>query len=136
MFKIFGSYIFDFGLTMGTSFTLQSGTPLNEYGPVPPDDPSNVIFHAERGSAGRTPTIWDWNIRLSYDLGTLTKVFNRFRILVDMFHVFSRREAVLLSQHKYSYDNGEGYRVENPHYLEPTVYQSPMTVRLGFEVDF
>ncbi len=136
VFKIFGSYNFDFGLTAGTSFILQSGTPINEYGPVPPRDPSNIIFHTERGSAGRTPTIWDWNIRLSYDLGSLTKMFNRFRILVDVFHLFSQREAVLLDQRKYSDDDGEGNRVESPNYLVPIAYQSPMTIRLGFEIDF
>jgi Carboxypeptidase regulatory-like domain len=136
LFKIIGSYNFDFGLTTGTSFILQSGTPINEYGPVPPNDGSNIIFHAERGSAGRTPTLWDWNIRLSYDLVNLTKMFNRFRILIDVFHLFSRREAVLLGQHQYLSDDGEGNRYENPNYLEPTVYQSPMTIRLGFEVNF
>lgn len=135
VFKIMGSYNFDFGLSLGTSFFLTSGTPLNEYGPVP-GDPSNIIFHAKRGSAGRTPTIWDCNIRLGYDFGSITRSFTRFRILVDVFHVFSRREAILLQQHKYNSDDGEGFLLENPEYLQPEIYQPPMTIRLGVEVNF
>ncbi len=101
VFKFFGSYSFSFGLSVGTSFILQSGTPVNEYGPVPPVDASNNTFHVKRGSVGRTPTIWDWNIRLSYDMGLLTQTFTRFKLLADIFHVFGPREAVLLQQRKY-----------------------------------
>ena len=136
VFKVFGSYNFDFGLSAGTSFILQSGTPLNAYGPVPPADQSNIIFHAERGSVGRTPTIWDWNIRLSYDFGPTLRTLTGFKLIVDLFHVLSMREAVMLNQHKYFSDDGEGNRTENTDYLLPEVYQAPMTIRLGIEIDF
>lgn len=135
VFKFFGSYNFDFGLSAGTSFILQSGTPLNAYGAVP-GDPSNVVFHAERGSAGRTPTIWDWNIRLSYDFGPTLRIFSGIKLIVDLFHVLSRREAVILQQHKYLSEDGEGNLVPSPNYLAVEVYQAPMTIRLGFEINF
>jgi len=135
VFKFFGSYNFDFGLSTGASFVIQSGTPVNEYGAAP-NDPANIIFHAERGSVGRTPTIWDLNLRISYNFGALFRTFTGFKIIADIFHLFSRRETVLLQQHKYLFDDGEGNRMENPEYLLPAVYQVPTTIRLGFEIDF
>ena len=135
LFKIMGSYILVQGLSIGTSFFLATGTPLNEYGPVP-GDPSNIIFHSKRGSIGRTPTIWDWNTRITYDLGSYTKMFSGFKILVDVFHLLSQREAVLLQQHKYNSDDGEGNLTVNQDYLTPEVYQDPVTIRLGLEVNF
>ena len=76
------------------------------------------------------------NLRISYDFGVLFRTFTGFKIIADIFHLFSRREAVLLQQHKYLSDDGEGNRMENTEYLVPEVYQSPMTIRLGFEIDF
>lgn len=134
--KFFGSYNFDFGLSTGTSFVLQSGTPVNAYGPVPPDDGSNHVFHVKRGSVARTPTTWDLNFRLSYDLGFLTQTFTRFRLLADIFHLFGAREAVLLQQGKYLYYDKDGNLIENPDFLLPEKYQQPMTIRLGVEVNF
>ncbi len=134
--KFFGSYSFDFGFSAGSSFILQSGTPVNAYGPVPPNDGSNHIFHVKRGTAARTPTTWDLNFRLSYDMGFLTQMFTRFKLLADVFHLFGPREAVLLQQGKYLFYDNNGNLVENPDFLLPEEYQPPMTIRLGVEVNF
>lgn len=124
----------DFGLAIGTSFILQTGTPLNSYSSVP-NDGSNIVFLAKRGSQGRTPAIWDLNFRLSYDLGSYSKIFDRFNLILDILHLFSQRDAVLLQQHKYVLDMGGGYLLDNPTYLNPEVNQSPTTIKLGIEVN-
>ena len=134
--KLFGSYNFDFGLTTGTSFILSSGTPLNEYGPLPPNDGSNIIFHSKRGTAGRTSTIWDWNIRFSYNIDSFSNWYNGLKIIVDIFHLFSQREVVIQGQHKYIADDGQGNLQINESYLNPEVYQNPTTIRLGVELRF
>lgn len=134
VFKVFGTYIMDFGLAIGTSFILQTGTPLNSYSSVP-NDGSNIVFLAKRGSQGRTPAIWDLNFRLSYDLGSYSKIFDRFNLILDILHLFSQRDAVLLQQHKYVLDMGGGYLLDNPTYLDPEVNQSPTTIKLGIEVN-
>ncbi len=122
-------------LHVGTSFILQTGTPLNSYSSVP-NDGSNIVFLAKRGSQGRTPVIWDLNFRLSYDFGSYTKIFDRFNLILDILHLFSQREAVLLQQHKYLLDMGGGNLLANPTYLDPEVNQSPTTIKLGIEINY
>lgn len=136
VFKLNGSYLFDFGLTTGAMFIWQSGTPLTEYGGTSEGIPL-FNFLSERGSVGRTPSIWDLNFRITYDLG---KIFNskfKSRFLIDLFHVASQRTAVDFDQTHYSLADEDGNQIgENPKYLTPTKYQPPMTVRLGLEIGF
>ncbi len=62
VFKLSGSYRWRFGLTTGGFFTWMSGTPLNEFGT---SDAHYHTYLVERGSAGRTPSIFSFNVRLS-----------------------------------------------------------------------
>jgi len=132
VFKFFGSYKFDIGFTVGTSFIWQSGTPLNDMkitsfgGPL-------FAFIQERGTAGRTPSIWDLNLRFSYEFNNLHWTVLRPRLLVDVFHLLSQRSPVNYEQLHYL---DPGQTVSNPNYGRVTQYQPPMTVRLGIEVDF
>jgi hypothetical protein len=136
VFKLFGSYAFPFGLSLGTFFSLQSGTPLNNFGAAT-TWPNHVIFLSQRGTAGRTPTLWDWNIRLAYDLGTVLKTKFHPRLFADIFHVFSRRSAVLQDQVRYfAVDENGAQTSPNDFYLTPIAYQPPMMARLGFELKF
>ncbi|MCJ7582619.1 MAG: TonB-dependent receptor [Candidatus Aminicenantes bacterium] len=135
VFKLFGSYFFKFGLSIGTNVFLQSGTPLNEFGTF--SVPGRIIFLKERGTAGRTPTIWDLNIRLKYDLGKLTGTGFRPKFIVDLFHLFSRQKAVIFDQLHYLGVDALGNQVAlNPNYLSPSLYQPPWMLRFGFELDF
>lgn len=149
VFKLFGSYAFDVGLTAGTFFTVQSGTPLNEFGS------STFIFRpiflVERGSAGRTPTIWDLNIRLVYDLARASSL--RGRVVVDVQHIGSPRTTVFTDQFRFidpSFDPTQFsldaetrwqelvalQAAANPNFGAALGHQPPMTVRLGYEVEF
>jgi hypothetical protein len=134
--KFNGSYRFDFGLLVGTSFTWQRGTPLSELG-ASPAKATAYTFLRKRGTVGRTPSIWDLNLRLTYNLKRLfTSSFNQ-KLILDILHMFSQREPVNFDQqHFFALDENGNQVSENPNYLKPLLYQPPMTVRLGLEVGF
>ncbi|UCF79207.1 MAG: TonB-dependent receptor [Candidatus Eiseniibacteriota bacterium] len=129
VFKLSGSYELRFGLVAGTSFTWQSGTPLSvmEGSSVP----GWLNFAQERGTAGRTPSIWDLNVRFVYELAQLVKTALQPRLILDILHLGSQREAVDFDQ----VQNLDGV-TPNPTFGLPTRFQSPTAVRLGLEVDF
>ncbi|MEN8144760.1 MAG: carboxypeptidase regulatory-like domain-containing protein [Gemmatimonadota bacterium] len=130
VFKLFGSYRFHSGLTVGTFFSLKSGTPLNEFEP----DPILLrpLFLVERGSAGRTPALWDWDIRLTYDLLSLAR---SSRIIADVSNIGSPRRAALVEQFRNSgVDAMTGEQIPNPTFGQPLLHQSPISLRVGFEV--
>jgi hypothetical protein len=132
--KFYASYIFEFGLTVGTSLFWGSGTPLTEFGNAPnfPD-----YFISPRGTAGRTPSIWDLNFRFTYDLGILIKSSFKPRIKLDLFHLFSQRTPANYDQVHYRSMDQNGQPTDpNPNYLTPITYQPPFTARLGLEVEF
>ena len=135
--KLFGSYRANDGLTAGASFTLQSGTPLNEFGQTLLGF-GRPIFLVERGSAGRYPAIWDLNLRLVHDVPTMEKAGFPGRLILDLMHVGSRRKAVNIDEWRYnSFDKETGEQIHpNPNFGKAFGYQPPMMARLGFEVDF
>lgn len=136
VFKFFGSYRFSSKLTVGAFAAWQSGTPLSELGGTSLGLPYSSFLRA-RGSAGRTPAIWDLNLRLSYDLGDLLGTTLSPRVLLDVFHVGNPREAVTLDQVHYGALDANGNQTAlNPNYGKAKLYQPPMSVRLGMQVDF
>jgi hypothetical protein len=139
VFKLSGYYQLTRDFSLGGFGFWQSGTPISEFGTLP-DYPTN-IFLTQRGTVGRTPSLWDLNLRLAY----LTPVApgNRWRpkLTVDLLHVASQRKAVAVAQYHYlraeELPNGEIQQVDpNPNYLKPTAYQPPMEVRVGVEMQF
>jgi len=138
VFKTYGAYGFGSGLTAGWFFTWMSGTPLNEYGAT--WAPGNAYtFLVPRGTAGRTPSIWDANLRLAYDLSGIGRGFvgARPRVYLDIFHLFSQKEAASVDQIRYTGLDAEGNQVgENPNFGTATEFQPPMTVRFGIETSF
>jgi len=135
--KLIGSYRFDAGLSAGTAVLWQSGTPLNELGGSPVW-PWSYTFLRKRGTAGRTPSLWDLNVRLAYDLSDLLGAGHEQRLILDVFHLFSQREPVSIVQQRFlAVDPETGEQTSpNPTYGEVVRYQPPMTVRLGLEVGF
>ncbi len=128
-FKLSGSYRTGFGLTIGTSFLWASGTPRSVFR----GSPGLEIFAKPRGTDGRTPAIWDLNFRFAYDLRWGDTNRWQPRLLLDVFHVGSRREPVQFDQHE-SFDY-EGL-ILNPNFGLTTRYQPPTAMRLGLEVSF
>ena len=135
-FKLSGSYRVGYGLTAGLSFLWQSGTPLNEFGPAE-IDPTYNVFILPRGDGGRMNSIWDLSLRLTYDLSTWWNASVRPKILLDLLHIGSPREAVDYVQRKYLERNESGeFITENPLYGEPIMHQPPFAVRMGMTIDF
>jgi hypothetical protein len=127
VFKLSGSYKWDFGFTAGTFFTWMSGTPLNEFGETSWGYPS---FLVERGSAGRTSDIWSFNLRLSYMFRKAAQSGLKPRLIADLMNIGSPRQVVNFDQHRTTLGG------PNPTYGVATGYQPPMSVRFGLEVGF
>jgi hypothetical protein len=131
VFKFSGYYNFSFGLTSGISFIAQSGTPLSEYAGTE----FGARFLSPRGSAGRTPAIWDLNARLMYDLDFIADY--RAKLILDVFHIASRREPVDIDQIRYFGTDENGNSVNpNATFGEAYRYQPSLSVRLGVELSF
>jgi hypothetical protein len=134
--KLSGRYDLGRGATVGAVALWESGTPLNDFGASRFGWPV-VSFLRQRGTAGRTPTIWDLNLRVGYEPRFAAAWRWRPRLTVDVFHVASRRQAVNYDQVHYFAVDAEGNQTTpNPTYGLPTRYQPPMAVRLGVEVSF
>ncbi len=137
VFKFNGAYRFDFGLLAGTSFLWQRGTPLSEIGAHPATNFS-YTFVSKRGTVGRTPSIWDLNLRFSHHLNRLFRTSFKQKLILDIFHLFSQGKAAHFEQRRFfAVDQNTGEQInENPNYLKPITFQPPMTVRLGLEFGF
>jgi hypothetical protein len=134
--KFSGSYRFDFGLTAGTFLTWQSGTPLNEFGGTSWGWPL-FGFVQPRGTAGRTPSIFDLNLRLTYDLSLGAASKQNLRFYLDAFHLFSQSDPVDFDQvHYFGLDDQGNQAQPNPTYGTPLRFQPPTSVRLGLQFGF
>jgi hypothetical protein len=129
--KFIASYKLPIGLTVGTSALLASGLPLSEYG-TGPFSPY-WTFIRPRGTAGRTPAVWNLDLRFAYDVPVARGARVRPRVLLDVFNVGSRRLPLTYDQRHYFTPDQSAV---NPNYGAVTQYQAPMSARLGMVVDF
>ena len=135
VFKLYGSYRFDFGVRVGTIFLWESGTPLSELGAT--FLPAHFAYLRPRGTVGRTPSLRDLNLRFTYELAGPGRSDRSARLLLDLLHVASGRRAVALDQLHYAALDAQGRQAApNPNYLKPSQYQPPMGARLGAELVF
>jgi len=133
IFKVNGSYRFDFGLSAALSFFWESGTPLSEW---VRRDFTNMLY-VPRGSVGRMPSLWDLNVRLMYSLPLFTRDRVHPKLIVDVFHLGSQRTAVRQHQFHYLDSDASGNPTNpDPRYGMPLAFQPPMSVRVGMEVNF
>jgi hypothetical protein len=132
--KLLGSYRTGFGLTVGGYGSWQSGTPLSELGF---DGVANALFLRPRGTAGRTPSLWDLNLRLDYQLPGLALRGAGSRLILDLEHIGSPRKPVHVDEFRYYSIDSLGQPFDpNPRYGQPLQYQPPMSARLGMVVGF
>ncbi len=131
-----GFYRFDSGLNVGASALWQSGTPLNEFGGSAEGYP-NMAFLRQRGTAGRTPSIFDLSLRIDYTFLRHSPGRWKPRLILDVYHLFSGREPVDYDQFHYYNRDAEGNQIDpNPTYGMVKRYYPPATARLGLEVTF
>jgi hypothetical protein len=135
VFKLSGSHRFKFGFTAGVALLWASGTPLSEYGGIPAGAPY-WSFIGSRGGAGRTPALWDLNLRLAYDIPPRGS-WGYPRVLLDLLHIGSPRRAVTFDQvHFTAVDDAGNQTGSNATFGAVTHYQPPMSARLGVVIDF
>lgn len=129
--KAYGSRALRYGIMIGASALAASGTPLSEYSL---DHDQYLIFPKPRGTAGRTPWIWDASVRVAYDMPARFGT-NSFRLIADVQHMGNPRRAVDFAQLRYTCEANDN-TCESASYGRVTQYQPPMTARLGVEVTF
>jgi hypothetical protein len=133
--KLAASYRTGFGLTLGGRLLWLTGTPLSEMGAG--TRPNSRVFLTQRGTAGRMPSIWEVDLRFSYDVGALMARRAPARLILDVFNLGNPRTAVAFDQMRYYSRDAEGNPTNyNPDYGEPTAFQLPASVRLGVEIGF
>jgi hypothetical protein len=136
VFKFSSWYNFDFGLSAGASIIWQSGTPLNEFGGLYPVQPWQILL-VPRGSAGRTPDLFDLSLRFTYNFSRLLPRLKSTRLVLDIFHLGSSRTPVNYEQVHYFNRDMAGNQINpNPNYGSASRYYPPTSVRLGFEIGF
>jgi hypothetical protein len=136
VFKFSSWYNFRFGLSAGVFVIWQSGTPLSEFGGLYPVEPWRILL-VKRGSAGRTPSIFDLSLRFTYDFSNIFPQLQRTRLILDIFHVGSQRSPVEYDQVHYYNRLPNGMQINpNPNYGLATRFHPPMSLRLGFEIGF
>ncbi len=134
--KLSASYRFDFDLTLGLFLLWETGTPLSEFGGSKAGG-FNYNFLRQRGTAGSTPSLWDVNVRVTYDLPEDLVPALRIRLIADAVHIGSARTPVDYEQiHYFNVDAGGAQVDPNPLYGQATKFQPPMSLRVGLEVLF
>jgi hypothetical protein len=125
------SYVFDFGLNLGVLSRIQTGTPLTTYLAHPVYENAGEIPEYGRGSEGRTPTTYTFDLSLSYVWkipGTKNQALT-FRS--DIFNVFNTQKEV-------TYDTNAdlGLGAGNPNYMKALTWDTARQVRLGVKYSF
>jgi hypothetical protein len=98
-FKLYGSYAFDFGPKLqanaGTALRITSGTPVN-YLIAHPDYGPGEGYGLPRGSAGRTPTLTNLDLKggVTYTITPPYKV----QFTVDIFNILNNQAATTVDE--------------------------------------
>ena len=133
--KLSGSWRPGYRATIGVAGSWMRGTPRNEFGGTPAGPP--LAFLRPRGSAGRTESVLDLNLRLAYAARPFRGSSIRSRVYLDLFHLGNQRSAVAYDDvHYLAVDDAGRQTSPNPTYGRPVVFQPPMSARLGVSLDF
>jgi hypothetical protein len=138
IFKLYGVYVWDFGLQAGGNLFFQTGRPIASYGRHPSDPWAPATNYgsfytggepAPRGSFGRTDAVWGLDLMLKYDLraGGID-----WGVRVDVFNLLDNHDVLWVDGWAEYPVNG----VPNDTYGEPATFQNPRTVRLGLSMSF
>lgn len=123
------SYAFDFGLSLGSVARLQTGTPLTTYLAHPVYENAGEIPQYGRGTEGRTPTTWTFDLSASY----MWKIAKNHRLTfrADVFNFFNQQKIT-------SYDTNAdtGYQTTNVNYMRALTFDAARSVRLGVKYSF
>ena len=140
-FKLYGAYAFDFGLVVGSILNVRSGRPISALGyDVYHGYGDGMVNTSPKGSEGRTPWTWTWDLHFEYNLKITESIIPT--IILDVFNVTNNNETTQVVDEKYteefsSYDEDTmTWSDPNPYWKEPSQYQKPRVIRLGFRLTF
>jgi hypothetical protein len=131
-FKVYGTYVFNAGVTLGLGFNSQSGTPLTALAANPvydsdgeiPETPRGAGFETVDGFRDRTPWTNTFDLHVDYRL----RLFGdqNLVLLADVFNMFDTQEVT-------GYDNytESAFGVPNPDFGRVIAYQAPRLIRVG-----
>ncbi len=135
--KAYGDYkVPDIPLELSTNFQLETGTPVSRginvgwYGGA-------MGFAQPRGSAGRTPTIWNLDLGAQYNF-RLWK--SNLGLRVDIFNVTNNQKATEVYQDAYNWSQASHPIVALPesssHWGQAYAHQAPRSVRFAMRWTF
>lgn len=131
VFKAHASYAMTEVFTVGAAALAQSGTPLSDFGRTASNP--TAFYLTPRGGAGRTPWLYDFNLRGTYDLRRVRRL--DLRLVADALHILSQRKATRVEQLRYLDLDASGNPTSpNPFYRHGTAFQPPMSLRVGIEL--
>jgi hypothetical protein len=132
--KAHGSTSLPGGLSVGATLLWASGTPLSELGSTPFGRPY-YRFLQPRGSLGRTPSLYDIGLRVSYAPRIRALHHLQARVLADVYHIGNPRQPVVVDQVHYLGVNASGQQIApNPTYGKTLFFQPDAAYRVGLEV--
>lgn len=147
-FKVYGSYVTDFGLLVGFYHQFLSGTPISKLGAHPVYGRSER-FVTPRGTFGRTPDIYNIDLHLEYPIklgGSDTEI----KLIADIFNITDQQEPSEVDQ-EWTFQRlgattdpnecggpgtgpGTACPNGNPDFGSPLDYQRPQTFRFGVKI--
>jgi len=154
--KVHSSYTFDFGLTVSEGLQISSGVPISAQGPeIVNGYGDGTIFLKQRGSDGRTPTFWNFDLHADYRLDIGSNERRSVSFVLDVFNVFNRHATLEVDQ-DYVFEGMDGFDPwaaddnldaygnpkfnqslpKSPFYKTPILFQAPRTVQIGIRIGF
>jgi hypothetical protein len=155
--KAYGAWKINNEWTVGANLLAQTGRPRNCFGDAPIDDDIGgygssggsspylyCVTNGEgqwvtRGSAGRTPTLWQLDLNVAYQ----PEWFKGLTLRATVFNVFNRHTVLSVNENQNANyapptNGGQGtwQTFNSSTYLTPTGYQVPRYVQLNAEYDF
>ncbi len=129
--KLYGGYFFEnIPLELSGNFQLQSGTPISKLGA---DDAYglNEGFCTPRGTAGRTPTTWTFDLGAQYTF----KIWkSNLALRADIFNLFNNQVTTRVDQ---TYNTANTADAQNyPYFKMETAHQAARRIRLAIRWTF
>ncbi len=130
VFKVSGIWALNAALEIGAVASWSSGTPINKYAADSTLGAWVSGYLVPRGSAGRTPSVFDVSLRLAYVVQP--QALGHVRIFVDANHLSNQQAPVRVDQ-QYNYVWSAGAPVVNPNYRKPLAFSPPASIRFGVQ---
>ena len=136
--KLFGMYAWNGGFQVGGNLYYLTGRPISSWGRHPTDPwahATNLLAHyadgapTPRACCGRTDDIWGLDLLFEYEFETADITWSA---RLDVFNVTDNSDVDRVWMQAELATNG----VPDANFLQPTYYQAPRTVRLGFGLSF